>query len=181
MIENLHGYTVDETGEVVVSVGRLHNGMDYNCTDFAYLIERFAIEVCGAELVPLNENSTYVPGRNYTPSDQKNWRQRIADNVYNRFFMMGADMVLSAFLSIPVLNKKLGTGITDEIFAENIEIKYHEELSDSDVEVIENFVSQSPKGSRHPRVKYVAFPRRVRIDQLYSKRLSEYSARLMTY
>ncbi|PRP89010.1 hypothetical protein PROFUN_02288 [Planoprotostelium fungivorum] len=188
-IEEIQDWQRDEvTGRVFTCGRKRYHTFDSNCGVFCNEIEEFTIKELGGKLMALDDSTAVVPMRTLvgdTKQDQS-WLSETYTNLYNRGLLMFVDAAIYLAVSLPWISNKIGVGKVDDGQEEPVETTEKDPNSQVQVnsntivtaqrtfDTLKNFAGKVKKPPR------VLFPRRIRVDQLYSPRLKGYSARFKT-
>jgi len=179
-IEENQGWSKDpETGIVSIRKNRRYHTFENNCGAFATEIEAYAKKNLGAKLVKIGDDEVLVPTRLKTSFKKNNWFKELASKAWNLGLLTFVDMVIWIALHLPWVSTKIGVGAVDETL-EKLEIPTEGEVKKGVFGftwfALKNFKSLL----RSAKPRRVLFPRRVRYEQMYGRKLKGYSVRLLS-
>jgi hypothetical protein len=142
-----------------------HNSVTNNCADFAMNMEKFVIkEIPGVFLMDLSLEEKFPPTRRKTNiKRQHNKRATLMSTlrfIYHYWIIFWVNVLLNVLYFVPVLGKKLGKGV-------GVKIKLGER--EQEIGKLKSLHWKSPN-----------WPRKLRIQQQYSPRLSRHSMSFAT-
>jgi len=167
----------EETGIVKVCPRKYHT-FKYNCGDFQEEIEKFAQEQLNGKLIKIDDSAVFVPLRTRVHKSS-NLISDTFTTLWNKALLLLVDIIIWIAITIPWLAKLLGSTKQDDFSDfDKPNITTHGQVKKKwfglTLFAANNF--DSMKKSLRPQ--QTKFPRRRRLDQLYSPKLRRYSALL---
>ena len=175
-IEDIQCYTKDDITGLVRTCPRKYHVFMYNCGDFQQDIEKFTIEKLQGKLLKLDDNTIYVPGRRKV-FVKSHWFYDNITSYWNKSLLLFVDLLIFTLVSIPYVNKKIG-GEKQDDFSDFEPVKSYGTISNDGFTKF--YFNNFKQIVNSLRPKSVVFPRKVRVEQLYSRRLKGYSVLLKT-
>jgi hypothetical protein len=172
-IEEIQGYQVNlETNIVSTMRCRKYHTFHYNCCDFQKEIEEYVRTELGGTLYKPPGNTIYLPRRSTIQREKFGWRETF-HRLWNTFVLFILDIFIVVVTSLPWISAKVGVGQEDD-FSDRTEDEVY-------------FPGIDPKKKKSLRAwleslkpRSVSFPRRHRVEQLFSPRLKNYTVTLHT-
>lgn len=177
-IEKIQSWTKDPETGIVRTCPVKYHAFKYNCGDFQEDIEKFTSKELGGKLAKLDDDSVFVPFR-HRVSSKSSWFTDIKTTIWHRFLLFLVDTLIYLVIANPFLAKKMGAGKEDDFSDFEPQVTHGEVQKGIFGFLI--FATKNIKSlAQSMRPRSVKFPRRVRLEQLYSPRLKRYSALLKT-
>eukprot|EP01117_Protostelium_nocturnum_P015376 TRINITY_DN5958_c0_g1_i2.p1 TRINITY_DN5958_c0_g1~~TRINITY_DN5958_c0_g1_i2.p1 ORF type:complete len:380 (+),score=94.14 TRINITY_DN5958_c0_g1_i2:200-1339(+) len=181
-IESIQDWKIDEvTKRVATCNKRTYHMFDSNCGVFCDDIEKFTVKELGARLMALDDTVVVVPLRSRVQKEAEpaGWIEKTYTRIWNIGLLFVVDLIIYFAMNMPWLSSKIGVGRVDH----------------GDAPIPEETLASVQNGKKDPLLKVpmlkhltkmvkkprrVLFPRRIRLDQLYSSRLRDYTAKFTT-
>jgi len=183
-IEGIQDWRRDEaTGRVYTCGEKRYHTFDNNCGVFCSEIEEFTLKTLGGTLMALDQTTVVVPLRTRMEQEApKSWLSSTMTAAYNQGLLLCVDSLIYLAVSLPWVSEKIGVGKVDD-GDQPQEAEEAQPVAVNEATVVQtqrSFDKLKSLAGQVKKPKRVLFPRRIRVDQLYSPRLKSYSARFRT-
>lgn len=189
LLETMQGYRKDpETGIVSTLRSLKYHTFQFNCGDFQSQIEKFTINELGGTLHKVDETTIFVPGRTQVKKNSKPAWREFLDRIWNMLILFIMDYLIFVMTSAPWVSSKIGVGQEDD-FSDRTEDELMFPLSKQppksrgsirELGLIKFLLLNCSALYQSLTPKPVAFPRRHRVEQLYSPRLKDHTVTFKT-
>jgi len=172
-LESIQGWRKDPETGIISTCRRQYSMFEGNCGDFVKEIEEYTMNELDGKLTKIDENAVLAPGRRLVTKSNVSWIQDLYTNIFNRMILLFVDILIVFIVHVPWFSSKIGVGRHDD-FSDHDQVEDHKEGSSFKsmfIKRLSDLKSKAPAG--------VSFPVKMRVEQLYSPRLKNYSVKII--